>query len=440
VKIAVVGGGVAGLAAAVHARDRGHEVVVLEAAARPGGRVDTERRDGFVIERGAGFVLDDAPALQRMVARLQLALVRSDEALAKRRYLMRGGELVALPASPPAAVMTTLLSPLEKLRALMEPMVRRRRSDGDESLAAFARRRLGRAGWLLDTMQVGIYGGDPERLSAQSSFPRLVEMERGHGSIVRGAMAAARDRRRSGAARGRLSSLPGGLGALPAALAKLLDGALHTGARVDSIERAGGRLRLSAGGAPIEADRVVLALPPGDAARACRQLDAGLADAYAQIPVSSVAAVTLGWPRAALRHPLDGVGLLVPPDENDALLGILWMSSLLPDVAPPGHANLRCMIGGRMHADALELSDEQLRELAIDRATRLLGATGAPSLVHITRWPAAIPQYELGHAARVATIDARGSAAGLWSTGAALRGVGVNDVLADAESLASRMF
>jgi oxygen-dependent protoporphyrinogen oxidase len=323
------------------------------------------------------------------------------------------------------------------MRALMEPMIRPRRN-GDESLAAFGRRRLGAAGWLLDAMQVGIYAGDPARLSAQSAFPRLVELERDHGSLLRGALAAARDRR--GLPRGRLSTLDGGLGALPAALSDELGAIIHTNARVDRISRSGTRLTAHAGGAPIEADRVILALPPADAARVCRQIDATIADNFAAIPTNAVAAVTLGWWRSAIAHPLDGVGLLVPPAENDALLGILWMSSLLPNVAPPGQVSLRCLIGGRLHGDAVDLTDDQLRTLAIDRAARLLGARGEPTLVHIVRWPVAIPQYELGHADRVAQIEARGEHAGIWSTGAALRGVGVNDVLRDAETLISRMF
>jgi oxygen-dependent protoporphyrinogen oxidase len=437
-RVAIVGGGVAGLTLALALRDRGHEPLVLEREPRPGGKVGTERVGDWQVERGPAGVLDDAPATQALLDRFGIERVPSDAA-ARRRFVVRGGRLREVPASPPQLLLSTTLTVGEKWRLMREPHAPPPPEGGDETVAEFARRRVGAslAAAFVEPMVRGVYAGDYARLSLRSAFPRVAQLEREHGSLLRGLIAA--QKARTGPPP-HLISLKGGMGALPAALAAALGPSLRCGAAVTSLARAGSGWQLATAGGPVEAERVVLALPPDDAAALVRPVDAALGDAWASIPAAGAVAVSLGYARADVAHPLDGFGFLVPQQEGGRLLGVLWMTSTFPTAAqaPAGHVMLRCLLGGAQDPGATALTDEALLALARDELRARLAVTAAPAFTHVVRWPHGIPQYEVGHAARVETIEARGAPLGLYATGAGLRGVGVNDVVREAAALAER--
>lgn len=444
-KIAVVGGGIAGLATALAVRDRDPQadVVVLEASSRAGGNLRTERLHGCLVEAGPNGFLDNAPDTLALVKRLGLdeRLMPSSDS-ARHRFIFRGGRLHALPTSPLGFLTNPLLSRAGRLRVLGEPFIRRRRSDGDESIHAFAARRLGTeaAAVLIDSMVTGIFAGDADRLSLAACFPLMVEMERTHGSLMR-AMVARRRQRRTGSPApmggpaGRLTSFVGGVQDLvDAAVAALGAQTIHTRAPVVEVRPTDGgpwRLRLESG-TELHADAVALAAGAAVTANLLGRLDAELAGALRAIPTAPVAVVAVGLHRARSRA-LDGFGFLVPPGEALGILGALWDSSIFPNRAPDDQMLVRVLIGGARDPESVRLDDEALVARALQGLHAALGPSLDVAWTSTVRHSIGIPQYTLGHPDRLQTIERRLlSLPGLVVTGNSYRGVSINACLTDA--------
>jgi oxygen-dependent protoporphyrinogen oxidase len=440
----IIGGGVAGMTAGLLLGDAGREVIVLEREADPGGKVRSLHLDGWQVELGPAGILDNAPDTRRLFTRLDLAhkvLVSDDNA--RHRFVMRRGRLEEVPESPPKLLRSRVLPLSAKLRLFLEPLARRAPAGADETVAEFARRRLGReiAEQLVEPMVTGIFAGDYMRLSIASAFPKIVELERAHHSLLRGAIAMARAARAEGRGPARLTTLQGGMGALSNALAHALGDRLRRRSPVQALARSGDHWMVRTEAGTLAASQVILALPPDDAAALLRPVDEEMADTYAAIPTPGVIAVVLGFRRGEVAHPLGGFGFLVPRREKVRLLGSIWMTSTFPAAAqaPDGHVMLRCLFGGANDPHAIDLSDEQLIAEARDGLLRAIGLEAAPRFSYVARWPRGIAQYVQGHAARVERIESRGRAIGLHSTGAALRGVGVNDVIRESTTLVERL-
>jgi oxygen-dependent protoporphyrinogen oxidase len=369
--------------------------------------------------------------------------VLSDDA-ARHRFVLKRGRLREVSPSP-KIIFSPLLPWSAIWRLIREPKAPPAPPGVDETIAEFVQRRLGPeiAAGLAEPMVSGIFAGDYSRLSVASAFPKIVEMERAHGSLIRGAMALSKARKAEGKPRevARLTTLKGGLGSLPSALSRTLGERLRTGVAVRSLERRGNGWTVRSANGELEADRVVLALPADEAAELVKPLDEAMAEAYRGIPVAGVAAVALGYARADVRHPLNGFGFLVPRREGVRLLGSIWMSSTFPDghLAPEGHVLLRCMLGGAHDPAAAGLSDDELVAIARDGLATAIGLTITPRFVHVQKWRRGIAQYEVGHARRAQTIEERGQTMALYATGASLRGVGVNDVIREAGVMAERV-
>jgi protoporphyrinogen/coproporphyrinogen III oxidase len=434
----VVGGGVSGLALALALSRASVPVTVLEAGAHPGGAARTEERQGFLLEMGPNSLLDREGIVAALATSLGLTL-RTASATAKRRFVVREGRLRALPLSPASFLTSDVLPLAAKLRLLLEPFSRRGAEGVDESLGDFARRHLGRAttAALVDALQTGIWAGDMERLSAASAFPRLVALERAHGSLLLG---AARSRRAlGGTAAPRLSSLEGGLGTLSLAMARELGPRLRLQTQVTGLSRMADGWRLTTATQGLSASRVVLALPPQEAAELVRPFDDGLAVGLAGFPSVPVAVVHLGY-RPALEPAPEGFGFLVPSAERRDILGTVYASSAFPFRVPGGGTLLTVLLGGAHRPELLERDDASLVRLARAELSALLGVERTPTLTEVFRWPRAIPQYNVGHAQRVKTALARAATwPGLWLTGNAYGGAGVADCLRTAAALAERL-
>lgn len=449
-RIAVVGGGVAGLTLAYElaalaggARD----VVCLEASGRPGGTIATDLAQGWLCEWGPNGFLDGAPATRDLVRRLGLEdrLVGSDPAAATR-YLFRRGTLHPLFRGPVSLARSRLLSAREKARLLVEGLVPALRSAGDESVHDFAARRMGAgaADTLADAMATGIFAGDARRLSVQAAFPRLPAMERSHGSLTRALLARRRPPRgEAGPGGGRLASFRTGMHELTDALANALGPALRLGARVTRVDEAGAgsRFRLELAGAPaLEAGSVVLACPAWSAADLVVALDPEMARAMAGIPSAPVAVVHLGFDAADLARAPRGFGFLVPGHEDLRLLGTLWASSIFAGRAPPGGVLWTCMLGGARRPEVVDLDDHALSGAVLDDLKTVCGVMASPRFVRIVRHPRGIPQYTLGHLERVGTIDTRLQAhPGLFVSGNSYRGVSANACIGEAAAVAPRV-
>jgi protoporphyrinogen/coproporphyrinogen III oxidase len=453
-KVLIVGGGISGLALAWRLQQQAPavEVQVLEAAAQPGGKVDTTCRDGFRVEGGPNGFLDNNPSTLTLCRELGLGdrLVSASEASGRNRYLLLGGRLRALPNSLGSFLRSDVLSWRGKLSLLAERFRPPRAAGGDESVDAFARRRAGRevAETLADAFVTGIHAGDPSLLSVRAAFPRLAAFEREHGSVQRG-MAAARKRRRAEAAAAgqpppgppKLWSFREGLGLLTDTLRDRLRTPPLTGASVHSLRRTGGAWEVRGEGQERwAADAVVLTCPAKEQAEILGEADAELTAKIGGIAYNRVAVVALGYHAADVPRSLDGFGYLSPQRERRDVLGVQWCSSIFPGRAPPGLVLLRALCGGWHRPEVVDWPWPRLLEAVRAELTVTMGVRAEPVFFHVVRWDRAIPQYHLGHLDRLSWIEERvGRHPGLFLGGNCYHGVALNDCVEQAGLLAGRV-
>jgi oxygen-dependent protoporphyrinogen oxidase len=457
--VVVVGAGLSGLTVAFRLAMAGVRVEVLDAGDEPGGVIGSRRRDGALYERGPNSGLDTTPLIDALLKDAGVLGERIDaEPAAARRYVIRGGRLVALPTSPGAFVTSPLFSWRAKLRLLREPFIRPAAPDVEETVAAFVRRRLGREflDYAVEPFVSGIYAGDPERLSVPAAFPRLRELETRYGSLIRGQILGARERRQRERASGELSkrtaksfSFRAGMQTLTDALARHAQ-RVELGVRVEAVLRDDDGRFLVCGrrrGEPVRrrARAVVLAVPAFAAAAVLGDLGARSAavndavGALNEIEYPPVATVASHFRRRDVRHPLDGFGVLAPAVEQPPLLGTLFSSSMFRGRAPEGTVLLTSFVGGRRDPQAALGPPEPIAARVQQALTRYLGA-GQPLWHEVTAWPRAIPQYGPGHLRRIARIEAAESeVGGLYFCANWRGGVSVGDCIKSADAMAQRV-
>jgi oxygen-dependent protoporphyrinogen oxidase len=444
VDVAVVGGGIAGLAAAYELHQRGLSVRVLEAATRPGGVIRTERFDGWVIDGGPDALLIQKPAAVALCRELGLGDRLISTLQPRTAYILRGGRLrplvegsfLGFPVGIGALSRSSLFTWGGKLRMAGEILIPRGHVD-DESIAGFVRRRFGSEAvdYLAEPLLAGIHAGDAERLSMRALFPRLLDAERQSGSVLR----SLRTLRVVPSPRGAFVSLPGGVGELiDAVTAALPPDTVVTDARVTEIDRAN-RYIVRANSGRIVARTVILAVPAYAAAALLRAFDTTLAGLCDAIPYASTVTVAFGYRRDQVRHPLKGSGFVVPRVEPCPLLACTWVTSKWPGRAPDGHALIRAFLGGGRDPHRFERSDDELIEIARDAIAQLLDIEGRPLLTRLYRFHRQSPQYEVGHLQRVSAIEQRlASVPGLFLTGSGFRAIGIPDGIADGRETAIR--
>jgi protoporphyrinogen/coproporphyrinogen III oxidase len=439
VRIAIVGGGISGLAAAHLLSAAGHDVAVVDDGPAPGGLVASARRQGFLCERGPQAILDGAPQTRALIASSGLAArALTASPAARRRFVYVGGALRPFPSSPPALFKSSLLSARAKLRLLGEAFVRRRVADEDETVWAFVARRFGAeaARRAAAPALIGVYAGDAATLSVRAALPRLAAMEREHGSVLRALF------RGRGAARlGQAISFPDGLEELPRALASTL-AAAPLAARAAAIEPVGdgrGWRVVTHAGATVEAQRLVLATPAAASAALLAPHAPLAAAALRAIPHAPVAVICLGFRgQHDLGMDLRGYGFVAARGEGLQLLGCQYDSSVFPGRAPEGGVLLRALVGGSFNPALVDADDDILVRQAVGDLRRAAGLRREPDFVDVWRARPGIPQYDLAHAARARAVDdALAALPGLEVIGNALRGVGLVDCVRAASALAA---
>jgi protoporphyrinogen/coproporphyrinogen III oxidase len=456
--VVILGGGISGLAAAhrllqTHAdATPGLRVTLVEAEDRLGGKIATERLDGFVIEGGPDSFLATKPRGIGLCEDLGLGdYLQGVSPQRRRAFVLWRGRLHDLPEGLSGLVPTrlaplarsSLLSPPGKARVALDYLLPARRVPGDESLGGFIRRRLGREAWerLVEPLMAGIYAADGDRLSLAATFPQLHEAERRYGGLIKGVLAARRLAPSPIAAPGSPFLAPaGGLGALVRALeTRLWEGGttLVLGNPATAVTPSSSGFDVRLAGEVIPADAVIVATPAYVAADLLTGFDPGLATELAAIPHASTAIVTLGYRGEEIGHPLDGHGYVIPRAEGSSILACTWSSRKWAGRAPEGWELIRVFIGRAGQEEALAADDDALVALAVQEVAARLGVTAPASLTRVHRWPRGMPQYLLGHPQRVARIEAtlRGHA-GLYLAGNGFHGVGLPDCIASGERAA----
>jgi oxygen-dependent protoporphyrinogen oxidase len=455
VDVAVVGGGIAGLAAAYELSRRGVSFVVLERAPRAGGVIFSEQVDGFTIDGGPDALLIQKPEAIGLCREIGLGDRLVSTKPPRIAYIQRGGRLHALPAASVLGiptrigpfVRTTLFSWAGKIRMGAELFVPPKRDDADESIGAFMRRRFGMeaATYLAEPLLAGIHAGDVDRLSVRALFPRLVDAERTHGSLLR-AFAMKNPIRNSLSNQqpaisneGAFKSLPGGLTEMVRALVSALgEPHVRLNTVVDAVTGPGPFVVRTAEGESIDAKALVLAIPAYAASALLRDRDEALARLAGEIPYASAATVAMAFERSRVRHPLTGSGFVVPRVEHTGILAASWLSSKWPNRAPEDCVLMRTFLGGARDPHALERSDADLLQTSLAALRPLLGIEGEPLLTRVYRWTRGNAQHEVGHLDRMAAIDrALTRHPGLFITGSGFRGVGIPDCVADGRKVAA---
>ena len=476
--VVVVGGGIAGLTAALDLAEAGLPVTVVEAAERFGGKIVTNRVGGLVVEGGADSFLSTKPAGLALVERLGISdrLVNSKPE-DRRTFVWSRGALRELPeglvlGSPARAwslLRSGLLSPAGAARLVADVVVPRRDTgsgDGrgvpggrnaEETVAEFFTRRLGPEAYarVVEPLLAGIHAGDATRLSLPATFPRFLDMERDHGGLVRATLAGSAPKllRRKGndgpvgpvpAGRTPFVSFRTGMAELIEALEVRLRSfgvELRTGQAVATIRAVDrGYEVVRDGGAALPAAAVIVATPAPVTAALVRPLCPVAATTLDEIEHASTATVSLAYRVEDIGTPPGGYGFVVPRAEGRHLLAGTWGSGKWPGRAPPGQVLVRGYVGGVGRDSVLEADDDGLVHLVRAELGALAGIRGTPVHTEVHRYPAGMPQYTVGHLSRVKRIqNALSACPGLTVTGAAYNGVGIPDCIADALTTARQV-
>jgi protoporphyrinogen/coproporphyrinogen III oxidase len=456
-RIAIVGGGISGLAAAFALEERRRagealQFAVYESGPRFGGVLLTEQVEGCLVEAGPDSFLTEKPWAADLCRRLGIAdqLIGSNDGDRKTYILVKGklvpmpdGLMFMVPTQLSPALLTPLFSASTKLRVAREWWYPARQSDGDESVAALVERHYGAemVDRLADPLLAGVYGGEASQLSARAVLPRFVEMESKYGSLGRGMLAARKNVKRSQPGLPIFSSLKGGMQQLAEALVNgLSPDVLRANAPVQAVQRQDRGWVVSAGYASDRFDAVIVATPASAASQLLEIASADLASELRAISYSSSVTVALGFDKSVRATLPPGFGFLVPRREGKRLLAATFVHNKFPHRAPADRALLRCFLGGSRDEQVLQLADENILDIVRDELRQILGVKADPLFTRLYRWKGAMAQYTVGHLERLQRIETLlRQLPGLALAGNGYRGIGVPDCIRSGETAVQKL-
>lgn len=449
--VVVIGGGISGLAIAYRLQKLGFDVQLLEKNERLGGVIQTEQNDGFLIDCGPNSTLETSPEIRDFVDELGLtdARVYANEK-AKRRYILRNGTVQPLPMNPPQFLTSKLFRTRAKLRLLAEPFVSPAPPEKEETIAEFVTRRVGREflDYAVNPFIAGVYAGSPERLSVRSAVAKIYALEKNYGSLIKGAIKGAKERKKRSdvdKTRARLFSFQNGMSSLVEALSKHLGTSAVTGASITDLQLNGDstnfiRFKNGAEETEVISRTVVFTTPSYFTSNWLEELDPTAARALKEITYAPVVMVYFGFREAEKCRPLDGFGFLVPEVEKRKILGTIWSSTIFPSRAPEGGIALTTFVGGVRQPELTELDDIQIVKMVRDELQSILDLQGAPDIVKVKRWQKAIPQYELGHEAKMQKLETfEKHFPGIIVAGNFRNGISVGDCIVQSSQVAKRI-
>ncbi|MBO8168134.1 MAG: protoporphyrinogen oxidase [Thermoanaerobacteraceae bacterium] len=458
--VTIIGGGIAGLSAAYYLEQHKTEdlsVTVVEAAEKTGGKLQTAYENGFTIEGGPDCFLSQKPAVARLSRQLGIydRLIGTSEGN-NGTYILSGGRLHELPEGLMLMVptkilpfaMSSLISWPGKLRMGLDLVLPRRNSSGDESLASFVTRRLGKEALdkIAEPLIGGIHAGDPETMSLKASFPRFLEMERKHRSLIK-AMLAAKKKVPATAQKDNKTtyfmSFVGGMGELAQTVTdRLQDTEIKTGTCVKSIDYHGDKYTVvTATGEQWETDAVILAVPAYAAADIIQEMDKQIAQTLRGINFVNSATVSLAYDRQDLNRSMAGFGFVIPSKEKRDIMAVTYSSQKWKHRVPDDrYLLIRCFVGGPKNQEMVLLNDREMLDKVHAELEDILGITTQPVLTKIFRWVNGMPQYSLGHLERVESIEQRLERfPGFAIAGNSYRGIGVPDCIESGERAAQKI-
>lgn len=465
-RIAVVGGGISGLALAhrlFELKEKSpsvYEIALFESGHRLGGTIETERKDGFLLEKGPDSFISDKPWALDLCKRLglesELIGTRNEN---RKSFVVRDGKLLEVPPGfyliAPTQIQEFLKSPLfsfaGKSRMMLEPFIPHRVSDEDESIGAFIRRRFGRE--CLDrvgqAMIAGIYTGDPENLSLLATMPRLKDLEKKYGSVILGLLSGTNKKKKdlnqaSGPRYSLFLSFKEGLETLTKKLSTKIPGSsVRLGSKIKKIEkdtRDGSWRLITENGGMEAADILCLTTPADVSSLFMEKISPELSKKLSRISYESVATINFAFRRSDIGHALNGFGFVVPRIENRQLVACSFSSQKFDQRAPEGMALLRVFVGGVFGRDVFAMGDQALESLALQDLSALLKISGKPLFSCLSRYPGAMVQYGVNHLNLVSDIENESRKySGLFLTGSSYRGVGIPDCIRDAERVAEQI-
>jgi oxygen-dependent protoporphyrinogen oxidase len=449
--VIIVGGGISGLSALHFLRLKNPQLSVklFEAESRLGGTIGTDQIDGYSFDWGPNGFLDREPLTLQLCDELGLSdkLERANESV-NNRYILKGGRLRSVPMSAPKFLMADIISWPGKFRIAMEPFSKARTNGNDESIYDFACRRIGReaADYLVQPMVSGVYGGVAQRMSLQSCFPIMRQMEDDYGSLFKAMIAKAKAAKAEGnkgggpsGPGGWLTSFRGGLNCIVERFHERYAPFIVVNRSAEQITKGddGYAIRFSDGSVD-QARNIIVATPASVTARVTSGLSSALSQALASIPYAPISVICAGYRADQIKQSVDGFGFLVPQKEGRRILGSIWTSSIFADRAPRGMIQFRTMAGGDGDHESIELSDNELLALAKHDLGEIMGISGEPVIVKVYRWKEGIPQYRVGHRKLLDRIEGElNSIGGIYLAGNAYYGIGLNDCVKQSHRIAA---
>jgi len=449
--VAIIGAGITGLTAGFYLQRKSVPVTVYEASERVGGAIRSVRDGGYLAEFGPNTILETSPKITALVRDAGLASRRLDpDPKAEARYVVRYQRPIEMPGSPLGFFTTKLFTASAKWAVLREPFRPARRDGGEESIADFVRRRLNQEflDHAIDALVAGIYAGDPEKLSVQQAFPKLAALEEKYGSMIKGQIFGAKERKRRGEVakdRAPKFSFDEGLQVLPDTLRARLGDKVRLNTAVTKLTQTpeGWLVEFRASGQSAEAqhEAIIFTAPTFKLAelQVVSQPPVNLAT-FGEIRYPPVASIVLGFRREDVAHPCSGFGMLIPKIEGFNILGTIFSSSLFPNRAPAEHHTLTSYVGGERYPELASKSPEELYEITCADLRVLLGVKGAPTFRHHYFWPRAIPQYNLGYGRyRALMTDIETRTPGLFFAGHYRDGISLGDSIVSGINVADRI-
>ncbi|PCI39439.1 MAG: protoporphyrinogen oxidase [Elusimicrobia bacterium] len=454
-RVVILGAGISGLVCAYELAKKNVASLVLEAGDRVGGKIWSPRaeREGLIYEAGPDSFVTTKPAALDLALELGLEKeLLTTHAEKKGMWVYTRGRLrrfpegllLMAPTKIPAFLFSDIVGVFAKLRMVADVFLPAGDPSQDESINAFAQRRFGveAAESFINPVMAGIHSGDPDLLSLKSTFPQFFKMEREHGSIIR----AMRTKRRPSPQpdRSMFMTLRGGIEGLTQALSERISGgAIRLGARVEKIHAMPSgyfELHLS-GGERVTSQNVICTVPSPAAARIFAPISEGLAYFLSAIPFASTATVSLAYDAKDVpASVVDGFGFVVDRRERETISGATYSSTKFPGRVPEGTVLVRCFVGGAGRGAILEDDDAMIVDAVCKDLKTMAGLEAVPVETRIARWPHASPQYEVGHAERIASIESfTESHKGIIFAGASYRGIGLPDCIRSGREAAKRV-